>query len=168
MAADARLLQATALAAEKIKTQLKSGGTLYACGNGGSTCDAMHFVEELVGRFKRERPGFRAMHFADPSILTCWSNDYDFESAFERQAKTFCTPKDVLVGISTSGNSKNVIKAVAAAKTQGCCTIGLLGKDGGELAKICDIALIVPGKETERIQEGHITLIHILVELLES
>jgi len=154
--------------ASALRSALAQGGTIYLCGNGGSACDAMHFCEELVARFKRDRPGFRAMHFLDASTLTCWSNDYSFDEVFERQAKTFCSSKDVLVAISTSGNSTNIIKAVNAAKELSCVTVALTGKDGGELSKLTDHALIVPSDTTERIQEVHITCIHIFCELLES
>ena len=152
----------------KIKNSLTKGGTIYSCGNGGSACDAMHLTEELVARFKRERPGMRAMHFMDSSTLTCWSNDYDYKGAFERQAQTFCTDKDVLIGISTSGNSENILRALKAAKEKGAVTIGLLGKGGGKIAPECDVSIIVPSEVTERIQEVHILVIHILCELLES
>jgi len=167
IAADPVLLGALERATLQLKRTVASGGTIYSCGNGGSTCDAMHFTEELVARYKRERPGIKAAHFHDPSVITCWSNDYTFETVFERQAKTFCGPHDTLVGISTSGNSANVIHAVRAAKEKGTTTIGLLGKDGGQLAKMCDIPLVVPANATERIQEAHITFIHIFCELLE-
>jgi D-sedoheptulose 7-phosphate isomerase len=108
------------------------------------------------------------MHFGDPGTLTCWGNDYDFSSVFERQAKTFCTGKDAVVAISTSGNSANILKAVAAAKACGSMVIGLTGKDGGKLAPLCDVSLVVPDVATERIQECHITVIHIWCELLET
>ena len=147
---------------------IRQSGTIYACGNGGSTCDAMHLVEELVARYKRERPGIKAHHFMDPSVLTCWSNDYSYEDAFRRYAETFCGVNDVLVAISTSGNSKNILQAVTAAKSKGTKVIGLAGKDGGELSKVSDVALVVPGSFTERIQEVHITIIHIWMELLET
>ena len=152
----------------EMQTRIKKGGTIYACGNGGSTCDAMHFVEELVARFKRERPGIKAMHFMDPSTLTCWSNDYEYSSAFQRYAETFCGPTDVFFGFSTSGNSSNVIKAVEAAKAKGTYTVIFSGKDGGKLKNLADISLIVPSEFTERIQEVHILFVHILCELLET
>lgn len=144
------------------------GGTIYSCGNGGSTCDAMHLTEELVARYKKTRPGIRAMHFADASTITCWSNDVDFSDVYKRYAETFCTDKDVLIAISTSGNSANVLAAAAEAKAKGTKIIALSGRTGGELTKLSDIAIIVPSEETERIQECHITIIHILCELLES
>jgi D-sedoheptulose 7-phosphate isomerase len=168
LAADDAFVAHVAEAATALKEAVKAGGTIYSCGNGGSSCDAMHFTEELVARYKRERPGIRAMHMHDPSVLTCWSNDYEYESAFERQVETFCKAGDILVGISTSGNSSNVLRAVQAAKSRSVKTIGLTGKDGGKLATEVDIALVIPSEETDRIQEVHINLIHIFCELLET
>ena len=162
------LLAAIQHTATKMVTAARAGATIFVCGNGGSSCDAMHFVEELVARYKRDRPGIRAQHFSEPGILTCWSNDYEFASVFERQAETFCKPGDVLVGISTSGNSENVRRAIAAAKRRSSWTVGLLGRDGGKIKSECDQALVVPSPATERIQEAHITVIHILCELVES
>ena len=155
-------------AATTIQKSVTDGGTIYICGNGGSACDAMHFREELVARYKRERPGIKAQHFIDGSTLTCWGNDYDYGSVFEREAKTFLESKDVLVAISTSGNSDNVVKAVKVAKEVGASTIGLLGKDGGALSGLVDFSLVVPSQETDRIQEVHITLIHAFCEFLEG
>jgi D-sedoheptulose 7-phosphate isomerase len=146
----------------------KGGGTIFACGNGGSTCDAMHLCEELVARYKRNRPGIKAMHFMDPGVLTCWGNDISFENAFARYAETFCSPRDVLVAISTSGNSKNVLAAVEAAKAKGTFVIGLAGKDGGKLSQLADLCVVVPSHATERVQEVHITCIHIWCELMET
>ncbi len=159
---------AIARSAEVLHQSIQTGGTIFACGNGGSTCDAMHLTEELVARYKRNRPGIKAMHFMDPSVLSCWSNDFSFEDAFRRYAETFCTDKDTLIAISTSGNSKNVLHAAHAAKSKGTKVIGLVGKDGGALAPLCDVALTVPTSATERIQEVHITIIHIWCELLET
>lgn len=153
--------------AEQITGVFQQGGRLYACGNGGSACDAMHLVEELVARYKRDRPGLPAHHLLDAALLTCWSNDYSYESAFRRQVETLARPGDVLVAISTSGNSPNIIEAVRAAREQGVRTIGLTGRDGGAMAELCDVVLIVPSDATERIQEGHITIIHLLCELIE-
>lgn len=167
MAADEALLEAATKAAQMLTEAVNSGGTIYACGNGGSACDAMHFTEELVARYKREREGIRAMHFQDGGVLSCWSNDYDYSDVFKRQAETFCKSNDVLIGISTSGNSENIIKAVEVAKKNSTYTIGLSGKGGGQLASICDTTIIVPSSETDRIQEAHITLIHAFCEILE-
>ncbi|MBV9108044.1 MAG: SIS domain-containing protein [Gemmatimonadetes bacterium] len=153
--------------ASRVAQAFRDGGRLYACGNGGSACDAMHLVEELVARYKRDRPGLPAHHLLDAPTLTCWSNDYDFATAFRRQVEAMVRPGDVLVAISTSGNSANVIAAAEAANARGAVTLGLLGRDGGRLAALCTDSLIVPAQATERIQEAHITLIHLLCELVE-
>lgn len=153
---------------ERLAGVFHEGGRVYACGNGGSACDAMHLVEELVARYKRERPGLPAHHLMDGPTLTCWSNDYDFATVFERQVQTMIRPEDALIAISTSGDSRNVILAAGAARERGALTIGLTGGDGGRLQPLCDEALVVPSSATERIQEGHITLIHLLCEVVEA
>jgi D-sedoheptulose 7-phosphate isomerase len=153
--------------AERITESFRAGGRLYACGNGGSACDAMHLVEELVARYKRDRPGLPAHHLMDAATLTCWSNDYEFATAFRRQVETMGRPGDVLVAISTSGRSENVMLAVEAANSRDMVTLGLTGRDGGIMLGSCTETLIVPSQATERIQEGHITVIHLLCELVE-
>ena len=153
--------------ATRVADVFRAGNRLYACGNGGSACDAMHLVEELVARYKRERPGLPAHHLMDPSTLTCWSNDYEFATAFRRQVEALARPGDVLVALSTSGSSPHIVHAVEAARERGVLTIGFTGKDGGRLRDLCDEVLIVPSGATERIQEGHITVIHLLCELVE-
>lgn len=153
--------------AGRIADAFRAGGRLYACGNGGSACDAMHLVEELVARYKRERPGLPAQHFLDPSTLTCWSNDYEFRTVFRRQVEAFVRPGDVLVAISTSGSSPNVLEAVDAANERGALTVGLTGRDGGRMREVCGEVIVVPAQATERIQEGHIALIHLFCELVE-
>lgn len=153
--------------AGRVAECFRGGGRLYACGNGGSACDAMHLVEELVARYKRDRPGLPAHHLLDAPTLTCWSNDYDFASAFRRQVEAMARPGDVLVAISTSGNSANIVAAAEAARERGVATLGLLGRDGGRLKALCDDSLVVPARATERIQEAHITLIHLLCDLVE-
>ncbi len=153
--------------AGRMADAFRAGNRLYACGNGGSACDAMHLVEELVARYKRERPGLPAHHLLDAPTLTCWSNDYDFDSAFERQVETLLRQGDVLVAISTSGNSRNVLRAVEAANQRGGLTVGLTGGEGGRLREQCVEVLVVPANATERIQEAHITLIHLFCELIE-
>jgi D-sedoheptulose 7-phosphate isomerase len=168
LAKDPSFIGAINRSATRLAECAKGGGTIYACGNGGSTCDALHLCEELVARYKRDRPGIKAMHFMDPGVMTCWGNDVSFDNAFARYAETFCSPKDVLVAISTSGNSKNVLAAVEAAKAKGTFVVGLAGKDGGKLASTADLCLVVPTTATERIQEVHITCIHIWCELLET
>jgi D-sedoheptulose 7-phosphate isomerase len=153
--------------AGRVAAAFRAGNRLYACGNGGSACDAMHLVEELVARYKRERPGLPAHHLLDAPTLTCWSNDYDYATAFRRQVEAMVREGDVLVAISTSGNSPNVLAAVEAANERGALTVGLTGRDGGRMRALCAEALVVPSAATERIQEGHITVIHLLCELLE-
>ena len=153
--------------AGRLAEAFRAGNRLYACGNGGSACDAMHLVEELVARYKRDRPGLPAHHLLDAPTLTCWSNDYEFATAFRRQVEAMVRPGDVLVAISTSGNSPNVLAAATAARERGAIVLGLLGRDGGRLAALSHEPLVVPARDTERIQEGHITLIHLLCELVE-
>jgi D-sedoheptulose 7-phosphate isomerase len=153
--------------AAAIAEAFRRGAHLYACGNGGSACDAMHLVEELVARYKRDRPGLPAHHLLDAPTLTCWSNDFDFTTAFQRQVETLVREGDVLVAISTSGNSRNVLLAVEAARQRGAWTLGLTGA-GGRLAGLCHESIVVPSSATERVQEAHITVIHLLCELIED
>lgn len=153
--------------ADRVASAFRAGNRLYACGNGGSACDAMHLVEELVARYKRDRPGLPAHHLLDAATLTCWSNDYEFATAFSRQVETLVRPGDVLVALSTSGNSPNVLLAVEAANARGAVTLGFTGRDGGQMRALCSDVLVVPAQDTERIQEGHITLIHLICELVE-
>ncbi|MDD2852417.1 MAG: D-sedoheptulose 7-phosphate isomerase [Desulfuromonadaceae bacterium] len=146
-----------------------NGGKLLVMGNGGSAADAQHFVAEIVGRFKMERRGLPAIALStDTSILTAIGNDYGFDRVFYRQVEALAAPGDVIVGISTSGNSLNVLHAMELAHASGCHTVGLLGKDGGSIKKACDLVLTVPTDDTPRIQEGHITIIHIVCDLLEK
>jgi D-sedoheptulose 7-phosphate isomerase len=153
--------------AELLVRAFRAGNRVYACGNGGSACDAMHLVEELVARYKRERPGLPAHHLLDAATITCWGNDYDFDGIFQRQVEALVREGDVLVALSTSGNSPNVVRAVEAANQRGAVTIGLSGRDGGRLPELCTECFVVPAAATERIQEGHITVIHLLCELVE-
>lgn len=145
------------------------GGKLLVMGNGGSAADAQHFVAEIVGRFKLERRGLPAIALStDTSILTAIGNDYGFDRVFHRQVEALAAPGDLVVGISTSGNSPNVQQALILAREKGCRTVGLLGKDGGSIKQYCDLALVVPTPDTPRVQEGHITIIHIVCDLLEK
>lgn len=145
------------------------GGKLLVMGNGGSAADAQHFVAEIVSRFKMERRGLPAIALStDTSILTAIGNDYGFDKVFRRQIEALAAPGDLVVGISTSGNSPNVLQALELAREMGCGTVGLLGKDGGTIKAVCDLALIVPSCDTPRVQEGHITIIHIVCDLLEK
>jgi D-sedoheptulose 7-phosphate isomerase len=145
------------------------GGKLLVMGNGGSAADAQHFVAEIVGRFKIERRGLPAIALStDTSILTAIGNDYGFDKVFSRQVEALAAQGDLVVGISTSGTSQNVLQALVMAREKGCRTVGLLGKDGGTIKDVCDLALIVPTTDTPRVQEGHITIIHIVCDLLEK
>jgi D-sedoheptulose 7-phosphate isomerase len=145
------------------------GGKLLVMGNGGSAADAQHFVAEIVGRFKMERRGLPAIALStDTSILTAIGNDYGFDRVFHRQVEALAAPGDLVVGISTSGNSPNVLQALQLALEKGCRTVGLLGKDGGTIKDVCNLALIVPTGDTPRVQEGHITIIHIVCDLMEK
>src|SRR6185369_17257033 len=145
------------------------GGKILVMGNGGSAADAQHFAAEIVGRFKMERRGLPALALStDTSILTAVGNDYGFDRIFSRQVEALAAPCDLIVGISTSGNSPNVLQALELARDKGCRTVGLLGKDGGSIKGACDLALIVPTADTPRVQEGHITIIHIVCDLLEK
>jgi D-sedoheptulose 7-phosphate isomerase len=145
----------------------KSGGKLLTCGNGGSHCDAMHFAEEFTGRYRKDRKPLGALALGDASHTTCVSNDYGFEHVFLRQVMGLGRKGDVLVGLSTSGNSKNVIMAVQEAKKMGIKTIALLGKDGGELKGLADLSIVIPAQTSDRIQEMHIKLIHTVIETVE-
>jgi D-sedoheptulose 7-phosphate isomerase len=152
-----------------VSAALANGNKLLVMGNGGSAADSQHFVAEIVGRFKMERRALPAVALStDTSILTAIGNDYGFESIFSRQVEALAAPGDIVVGLSTSGNSPNVLKALNTARERGCRTIGLLGKDGGSITSACDLSLVVPFKNTPRIQEGHITIIHIVCDLVEK
>ncbi|MEK6706818.1 MAG: SIS domain-containing protein [Bdellovibrionota bacterium] len=147
---------------------LRGGGRIFSCGNGGSMCDAMHFAEELTGRYRNDRPPLGAMALNDPSHLTCVSNDYGFEHVFARQLLGLARSGDLLLIISTSGKSGNLIEAAKAAKAIPIKTIGLLGGSGGEVKQLCDFSIVVPGATSERIQELQIKLIHMWVEVVEG
>ncbi|PWI34448.1 D-sedoheptulose 7-phosphate isomerase [Vibrio albus] len=156
-------------AAQMIADSFKQGGKVLSCGNGGSHCDAMHFAEELTGRYRDERPGYPGIAISDPSHLSCVSNDYGYEYVFSRYVEAVGNTGDVLWGLSTSGNSGNILKAIDAAKAKGMKTIALTGKDGGKMAGIADIEIRVPHfGYADRIQEIHIKIIHIVIQLIEK
>jgi D-sedoheptulose 7-phosphate isomerase len=147
---------------------LRGGKKLMACGNGGSMCDAMHFAEEWTGRFRRDRAALPALAFSDPSQLTCIANDFGYEEVFARSLEAYGQEGDVLVALSTSGNSPNVLKAVEAARKKRITSVGLLGKGGGELRARVDVPIVVPRAGTsDRIQEVHIKVLHIVIEAVE-
>ena len=155
--------------ADIITKSMQNQGKLLICGNGGSAADSQHIAAELIGRFVKERKSLPAIALTtDSSILTCMGNDYGFDDIFSRQVEGLAKKNDVLIAISTSGNSKNVIKAVQKAKELGVITIGLLGKTGGLLKDICDFNITFPYKETARIQEHHMMSYHIICELVEE
>jgi len=160
----ARVAEAGQLLAECFQ----AGGKVYSCGNGGSMCDAMHFAEELSGRFREDRPALAALAISDPSHISCVGNDYGFEHIFSRFLAGHARKGDVLLAISTSGRSANVMRAVEEAKSKGMHVIGLLGKPESPLAAAADVAIVTPGGAyADRVQEMHIKVIHILIELVE-
>ncbi|MEC5319632.1 D-sedoheptulose 7-phosphate isomerase [Brenneria populi subsp. brevivirga] len=162
-------IQSIQNAAVLLADAFKSGGKVISCGNGGSHCDAMHFAEELTGRYRENRPGYPAIAISDPSHLSCVSNDFGYDFVFSRYVESLGREGDVLLGISTSGNSGNIIKAIAAAKAKGMKVITLTGKDGGKMAGTADVEIRVPHfGYADRIQEIHIKAIHILIQLIEK
>jgi len=166
--ADPQNMVAVARFAELCRGALEQGNKLMACGNGGSMCDAMHFAEEWTGRFRGNRKALPAVAFSDPSQLTCIANDFGYDEVFARSVEAYGAAGDVLVVLSTSGNSPNVIKAVERARQLGVTTVGLLGKGGGKLMPLVDLAIVVPHAETsDRIQEVHIKALHIAIEAVE-
>ena len=153
----------------KMQECIKNGGKILIMGNGGSAADSQHIAAEIVGRFKKERKGMPAIALTtDTSILTSVGNDYGYDYIFARQIEALCRPEDLVIGITTSGNSANVVSAMQAAKEIGAITIGLTGGTGGKLTAICDYSLIMPSNVTARIQEAHIFVGHCLCEILES
>ena len=155
-------------AIEILSASLSQGGKVISCGNGGSMCDAMHFAEELSGRFRDDRKGLAALSISDPSHISCVANDYGYEYVFSRFVESVGKKDDVLLGISTSGNSENVIKAVKTAKEKGIKSIVLTGKTGGQLADLADLEIRAPQSEyADRAQEIHIKVIHALIDGIE-
>ena len=156
-------------AAQLMADAVRGGGRLFSCGNGGSMCDAMHFAEELTGRFRGDRPAIAATAISDPSHLSCVANDYGYEYVFSRYLEAHGRKGDVLLAISTSGSSKNVVRAVDAARTRGMTIVALTGKDICPLGSLADIHIPTPaGKWADRVQELHIKVIHILIQLIEQ
>ena len=165
---DPQHLQSVAEAAQLIVQSFRQEGKVLSCGNGGSHCDAMHFAEELTGRYRENRPGYAAIAISDPSHLSCVSNDFGYEFVFSRYIEAVGRSGDVLLGISTSGNSGNILRAIEAARLKGMKSIVLTGKDGGKMAGIADVEIRVPHfGYADRIQEVHIKIIHILIQLIE-
>ncbi|KQT34110.1 SIS domain-containing protein [Methylophilus sp. Leaf414] len=148
---------------------IQQGGKILLCGNGGSAADSQHIAAEIVGRFKKERKGLPSIALTtDTSILTSVGNDYGYDYIFARQVEALCRPEDILIGLTTSGNSANVVRAIEAANEIGATTVGLTGGSGGKLNALCKYNIVVPSNVTARIQEAHIFIGHSLCEILES
>jgi D-sedoheptulose 7-phosphate isomerase len=153
---------------EAIRGQLNAGGTIYTAGNGGSAAQALHLAEELIGRYRGNRPPLRAICLnADPTALTCIANDFGFDQVFARQGQALLTPVDVLLVLSTSGNSPNLIKALEVAREKDCMTIALLGKDGGSCRPLSDQALVINSDDSAHIQDAHQVVLHMICEAFE-
>jgi D-sedoheptulose 7-phosphate isomerase len=162
------VLPALQSAADAVIARVRDGGAVFWFGNGGSATQAMHFATELVGRFERERPGIRSYALvADTSLITAVANDYSFDVVFARQIESLCRPGDVAIGLSTSGNSPNVLQGIDAAASMGALTVGFTGGEGGKLARSVDIPIVVDHPRTCRIQEAHLFLGHTLCEMVE-
>lgn len=153
--------------AEELSEVFTNGNKVLICGNGGSNCDALHFAEEFTGRFRKERRALPAIAISDSSHITCVGNDYGFDYIFSKGVEAYGKEGDMFIGISTSGNSGNVIKAVEKAKELGMKTVALLGKGGGKLKGMCDYEFIIPGETSDRIQEIHMMILHIIIEGVE-
>lgn len=163
------LIPAICEVADALRACIARGGKILLMGNGGSAADSQHIAAEIVGRFKKERRGLPAIALTtDTSILTSVGNDYGYDFIFSRQVEALCSSLDVVIGISTSGNSKNVVKGIEAAIEVGATTVALVGGSGGKLAEICTYNLTIPSSDTPRIQEAHILIGHSLCEMLES
>ena len=156
---------------EKVASELakafSNGNKVLICGNGGSNSDALHFAEEFTGKFRKERRALPALAISESSHITCVGNDYGFDYIFSKGVEAFGKERDLFIGLSTSGNSPNVIKAVEMAKSLGMKTVGLLGKDGGKLKGLCDFEFVIPGETSDRIQEIHMMILHIIIEGVE-
>ena len=168
LASDEERLAAVARAGEALADRLAAGGKVISCGNGGSMSDAMHFAEELTGRYRDDRPPIAAMAVSDPGHLSCTANDYGYEQVFARYVEAHARPGDALVAISTSGRSPNVLRAAEAARARDTLVVALTGRPGSGLADLADIEVCTPaGRYADRVQELHITVLHILVEIIE-
>jgi len=152
---------------ELIARTFQNGGKILICGNGGSATDAMHFAEEFTGKFRKNRKALPVIALTDPSHITCVGNDFGFEEIFSRGVEAFGKKEDVLIGLSTSGNSENIIRAFQKAKEIGMKTIALLGKDGGKLKGFGDFEFIIPAETSDRVQELHMTILHVIIEGVE-
>ena len=160
-------IEKTEKIAQELALAYKNGKKSLIAGNGGSNCDAMHFAEEFTGRFRKDRRALPSISISDSSHITCVGNDYGFDFVFAKGVEAFGQEGDFFFGISTSGNSKNIIEAVKSAKERNLKTVALLGKDGGKLKGVCDYECIIPGETSDRIQEVHMMILHIIIEGVE-
>lgn len=160
-------METVALLSEKMASAFQNKNKLLICGNGGSACDAMHFAEEFTGRYRKNRRALPVMHLGDVGHLTCVGNDFGFDEVFARAVEAHGISGDWLIGLSTSGNSPNVINALQKAQELGLHTLALIGKTGSKIAGLCEFELSVPGETADRIQEVHMTILHILIEGIE-
>jgi len=166
---DDKNLNKIADAGQIMVDSIKGNGKIISCGNGGSMCDAMHFAEEMTGRFRESRKSLPAISISDSSHISCVGNDYGYDEIFSRYVESLGRSEDVLLAISTSGNSENVLRAAKVAKEKGIKIVGLTGKNGGELAAICDVEIRVPHSGyADRVQEIHIKIIHSLIHYIEE
>ncbi len=166
--ANREMVEKIAEAGRLIAASQKAGGTVMSCGNGGSLCDAMHFAEEMTGRFRENRRAYRAQAISDVAHMACVANDYGYEDVFSRWVEGVGREGDVLLAITTSGTSKNVVKAAKAARERGVKVIALTGRPGTPITELADVAIVTPaGRWADRVQELHIKVIHILIELVE-
>lgn len=162
------MLETIAQAAHAIAQSQRAGGAVYSCGNGGSLCDAMHFAEEMTGRYRKDRKPYRAAAISDVSHMACVGNDYGYEHVFARWLEAMGTDKDVLIAITTSGTSKNILAVAKTAKAKGMTVVAMTGRAGSPITEWADIAVVTPaGRWADRVQELHIKVIHILIELVE-
>ena len=166
--ADRSALNALTSLAQRLTEAFTRGGKVLIAGNGGSMTDAMHFAEEWTGRFRSDRRPFPALALSDPAHLSCVANDYGFEFVFSRMVQAFAGPADILILLTTSGNSPNLLRAAEAAKEAGCHVAGFLGRGGGKLLPLCDTAIMTPGDTSDRIQELHMMSLHVLIEAVEA
>lgn len=165
---DPKCLDAAAAFADMLARCYRAGGKAMAAGNGGSMADALHFAEELTGRFRKDRAPLPAMALGEATHLTCVGNDYGFDHVFSRLVQAFGKPGDVLVLLSTSGNSENLVLAAEAARIKGVQVVGMLGRGGGRLAPLCDVIVVAPGETSDRIQEIHMTVLHLVIQAVEE
>ncbi len=160
-------IEKTVAVAAKIANAFTSHNKVLIAGNGGSACDAMHFAEEFTGRFRQDRRPLPVIAFTDPAHITAVGNDFGFGEVFARAVEAHGKPGDVLILISTSGNSENIVKAATKGKELGLTTVALLGRDGGRLKGVCEVEFIVPGNTPDKIQEAHMVILHIIIEGME-